>query len=338
MKDDGRVRPFFTISYLAQVRRLRRFAYEVLERYRIKVQLVEFINHGENATFKVTAGRGKKYLLRVHRNDYHCREAIGEELAWLTNLAESGEHVPVPVVSGNGHVVETVSMPELDLSRHCSLFEWVDGRFIEKSVKHGTMRKIGELLARLQNRAPKTRYRRYWDAEGLLGAGAKFGSIDALAGVLRKEQQIITSARETTLAILHRYQNRFPERTGLIHADLHFGNLLATNSGLGAIDFDDCGHGFHVYDLVIPCLSVANILGESRKGELPAFKMALFDGYRSIRAFDGEDEALFPHLLTARRLLMLGWMNSRSDNPRIRQQFRAAVDRSLKHISSEGIV
>jgi Ser/Thr protein kinase RdoA (MazF antagonist) len=118
---------------------------------------------------------------------------------------------------------------------------------------------------------------------------------------------------------------------------LHFGNLLAVGTGIGAIDFDDCGFGFYVYDLVIPYISMQNILGKKRKKKFALYKNALIDGYKSVRSWDQDDEQLFPHLVTARKLLMLGWLNSRSDNPRLKKHLKGAIKRALEHISLENI-
>lgn len=39
---------------------------------------------------------------------------------------------------------------------------------------------------------------------------------------------------------------------GLIHADLHHGNLLLHEGALTAIDFDDCAYGSFAFDLAMP--------------------------------------------------------------------------------------
>jgi Ser/Thr protein kinase RdoA (MazF antagonist) len=36
---------------------------------------------------------------------------------------------------------------------------------------------------------------------------------------------------------------------GLIHADLHFGNVVFASNDMHAIDFDECGPGYWVYDI-----------------------------------------------------------------------------------------
>jgi len=38
---------------------------------------------------------------------------------------------------------------------------------------------------------------------------------------------------------------------GLIHGDLHHENFLFHRGEARAIDFDDCGWGFHLYDLAV---------------------------------------------------------------------------------------
>lgn len=338
MHEKKLIKPFFEASYLSQVRRLRVFSEEALKRYRLKVVELKFINHAENATFKVTASDGSRYLLRVHRFGYHTNEAISEELRWLSKLTKSRFLVPEPVLSKNRKLIEEVSVPELDLTRNCCLFRWVDGKFINKSVHPKHMYKIGELLAKLQESAPKTIHRRYWDAEGLLGKKAKFGSIDSLGVASKKEQIVVTEARKSTLAKLKKYEAKHPTRSGLIHADFHFGNLLAVGPKIGAIDFDDCGYGFFVYDLVIPYMSMQNILGNGRVDELKLYRKALIEGYKTVRKWDKDDEDLFPYLVTARKLLMLGWLNSRSDNPNLHKQLKNYLKKTLEHIASENVV
>lgn len=326
--------PFEQASYLAQVRRLRALAENAVALYPVRVRRLEFLQHGENATFRVDAADGRRYLLRLHRPDYHHADAIGEELRWLSLLAKRGLRVPAPLRSRRGRLLETATHPSVTRPRHCGLFHWIDGRFIEKSLSPAHLHDTGRLLARLQTIVPRgeVRHRRYWTADGLAGPAPKFGPIDRLTGVPAGAQRRINEGRATIHRALRAYERKFPARRGLIHADLHFGNLLATREGLAAIDFDDCGFGFHVYDLVPPLLSAANILGAGGRDRLPEMKAALIDGYRSGRPWDSNDANALEHLIGARRLMMLGWLNSRSDNPRLRKHLPGAVERALKHL------
>lgn len=332
-------KPFNQCSYLAQVRRLRKFAKSAFAEYPIKVKAIHFINHGENATFRIESTKRKFFLLRIHRNDYHTKSAIVEEMKWLSQLSKKGHSVPRPVISKKGNLVETVFSDDLDGSRNCSVFEWIHGEFVQKSVKPRHMIEIGKLLADFQNNTPKlkTKQRMYWTAEGLVGAQPKFGSLDHLSSIPVKEQKAITSARKSILKKLKAFEKGFPQRQGLIHADLHFGNLISTQNRLSAIDFDDCGYGFFAYDLVIPYISVQYLLGKKKKHLAPDYLKALIEGYKSKRNWDKEDDKIFPYLVAARKLLMLGWLNSRSDNPRLRNYLKESVKNAILHLKSASL-
>lgn len=327
--------PFSQSSYLAQVRRLRALANKALNQYPIRVKSIEFINHGENTTFQVQSHNGRKYLLRVHRTNYHTPRAIQEELKWLERIAKTTDlAVPIPVRSKNGKLIESVDYPGVDQKRNCDLFAWVDGRFVRKSLSPRHLFQLGQVIGRLQknSRALPVHHRRYWTAEGLVGKNPKFGIIDDLAGVSWRQQKVISHARRRTLKKLQWFEKKFPDRLGLIHADLHFGNIITNNGRLGLIDFDDCGFGFHAYDLTSPLLSVQFHLGPKGKKRFPQFKKALIEGYATHMPWDKHDEDVLAHLLLARSLTMLGWLNSRSDNPRLRAYLPKAVKRSLNYI------
>jgi Ser/Thr protein kinase RdoA (MazF antagonist) len=329
-------KPFNKASYLSQVRRLRNLARKALAEYPIQVKSIHFINHGENTTFRVQSKNKQTYLLRVHRSNYHTKAAITEEMAWLAHLVKKGLSVPNPVISKNRHLVESIEHSDVEGSRNCSVFHWVHGGFIRKSVKPRHLFEIGQLLADFQNNTPrgKTKNRQYWTAEGLVGSKAKFGSIDKLAGISLKQQNTLAQARKSLFKKLQQFEKKYPQRMGLIHADLHFGNIVSNGKSLGAIDFDDCGYGFFAYDLVIPYLSVKNTLGEKKKHLIAEYKKALFDGYKTKRKWDKHDEAIFEHLITARKLLMLGWLNSRSDNPKLRKHLKGAVKNALLYLKN----
>ena len=68
---------------------------------------------------------------------------------------------------------------------------------------------------------------------------------------------------------------------------------------------------------------------------MPVYKKELIDGYKTKRNWDAEDEKIFSSLVTARKLLMLGWLNSRSDNPRLKKYLKTAVKNCLKHLKPQ---
>ena len=148
------------------------------------------------------------------------------------------------------------------------------------------------------------------------------------------DQRVISDGRRRVYRKLKRFEARFPQRQGLIHADLHFGNLLLSQGHIAAIDFDDCGFGFHAYDLVVPLRNAEYILGKRRRRELPRFKEALVEGYSRQCGWDNEDEGILPYMMIARGLALLGWLNSRSDNPSLRKNFKIVATRVVKQLKA----
>lgn len=318
--------PFEEATYRSQVLRLREMAVAAIKNYPLRPVRIEFIHHGENATFCLHMASGRKYLLRIHRGGYHSALAINEELAWLRRLSARGHAVPNPIRTKAGRYLATISTPRVSSVRHCCVFEWVEGRFLEKSVKPRHLFELGQLIATLQASAPRSNHRRYWNADGLVGAQPKFGSVAKLIGVDRRHLAIVNEVRPKVFKALKRFEKDHPEKMGFIHADLHFGNIVLTQRGLAAIDFDDSGYGFLAYDLVIPLMSVENLLKkEKRMRELSEFRGALLQGYASRASWTEEDEAMILHLTAARRIAMLGWLHTRSDNPRLKKHLKSAA-------------
>jgi Ser/Thr protein kinase RdoA (MazF antagonist) len=199
------------------------------------------------------------------------------------------------------------------------------------------MSKLGSVIADLHRSAQgfPVIHRRYWDAEGLVGARPKFGSIDRLEGISTKAQDTLSQGRLLILCQLKRFEGAFPQKQGLIHADLHFDNVLVSQGDLAVIDFDDCGFGFHAYDLAVNLGSVRHSLPNGRKREFPKLKQALIEAYAFERGWSKSDEQILPCLMTARSRAMLGWLNSRSDHPVLRKRVKVAVTRTVKHLHKE---
>ena len=327
--------PFESASYLSQVRRLRDMAHRVLKCYPIKPAACSLINHWENTTFQVTTNKGDRYLLRIHRPGYHTESAILEELKWLERLsATSALMVPAPVPSRNGRLVEAVGSPHVPQQRYCCLLRWIDGHFVRKSLGPSHMNRLGGMIAALHKNAEGLMvvHRRYWDADGLVGARPKFGSIDHIEGIPSRTQEILTEARRLILHRLKRFERAFPQKLSLIHADLHFDNILVAQRELAPIDFDDCGFGFHAYDLAVTLVSAQPA---GKVSEFRRMKDALIEGYAREKGWTRDDEEILPFLMAARRLGMVGWLNSRSDNPALKKWIKRAARRTAKRLRKE---
>lgn len=330
------MKKFEDSSYLAQVRRLRKLAEEAVKKFPVKVKTIYFIHHGENATFKVTDNKNQKYLLRIHRGGYHTVGAIREELAWVENVGCMTDlKVPVPLRSKENNLVENIFLSEINRERQCCMFHWIEGERMWKGLSEKHLYLIGQNMGKLQKHTGKrkVKHRNYWTADGLLGKNPKMGPVTNLSVATKKEQEIITRKRDEVFKVIKAYEQKYPQRSGLIHADMHLGNVIFAKNEMGIIDFDDSGYGAYMYDVVIPLIMTRHALKERKDLKLmPKFKEAMLKGYSENMNIEQIDMDMIDWYEKARAITMLGWVQSRSDNPRINAFFKRNVKRTAKYL------
>ncbi|MBT3983892.1 MAG: phosphotransferase [Bacteriovoracaceae bacterium] len=313
---------FGKLGYLSQLRHLRELANSCLTAYPIKVESVNFIQHGENTTYKIVDSKKQKYLLRIHRNGYHSKQAIGEELKWLTRLSQKTSITsPIPLKSKSSELVVSRKLPISGELRNMTLLKWVEGRRISRSVGGRHLKLIAELLADLHKDASKfsVKKRHYWDAEGLVGKNPFMGPLKGLDGLSTREQEIITRGQKLIYHKLNNYQKKNPHKLSMIHADLHFGNLFQNQGQICPIDFDDCGYGFHMYDLAVTSMSLSHFVDNKSitKKSYQALNEIFLNSYDSCSSLGQKDINAITDLGHARRLMAVQWFYTRYDNPRL---------------------
>jgi len=317
------MKSFETSTYLSQLSQLRKIAENALKQFNLKVKQIKFINHGENTTYKILAAEGI-YLLRIHRANYHSKAALIEELKWLERLSKQMEKIPKPVVSKNGLLIEKVTNPKAAISRYCSLMVWQPGILKLKSLNENSMFATGLLTAQLHKSTTKTKvkHRNYWTLEGLLSEDAKFGSFKNLQADLTKSQySILDKCRKMIFKKIKQYQLKYPEKLALIHADLHFGNIVWQKNEPIPIDFDDCGFGFHMYDLAVTLSWGTYIFRGDKKNKKQLYVESLLEGYSSVQNLTTADVNILPYFKVTRNLSMLLWLYDRKDNPILFKEF-----------------
>ena len=291
------MKPFEELSRLGRVRRMRQLAQVALNAYGLSDVRFKLLRQAGNTLFRVnevdpvpttkaelyTQGQ---YLLRIHLPRYQTTEAIELELAWLAAMCRDANlPVPEPVSTPDGHLLTRVSIPGIPGERDCSLYRWVKGHLITRDVRPHHYRAQGRLMARLHGFAahwpsPPVPTKRKYDWDGLF----------------RDAAGVYTSGRETWSLLPQEYVEPFevvtrrvkqvmdewgqgPEVYGLIHGDLGLdANVLFWGGEARAIDFDESGFGYYVYEL---SLALEHCQEDDA---LPQFRDALLDGYTQVRS------------------------------------------------------
>ena len=266
----------------------------------------QMINLSENATFRVDAPNGRRWALRIHRENYHTEIAIASELAWVNALrAENAVITAMPTAGRNGGLIQHVG------NRMAVLFGWEDGAEPAEDNLAAAFPMLGRVAAHMHRHAtgwqrPAGFTRLTWDFDGAFGPRPHWGDWRAGMG--------ITAAREAlfarTLALIEKRLEAFGKdnsRFGLVHCDMRLANLLVDGARVKVIDFDDCGFSWHLYD----CATALSFI--EHRADVPELIDAWVSGYREIAALPLEDAAEIPTFVMFRRLLLVAWIGSHAE-------------------------
>lgn len=329
---------FEQASYLTKVRRLRLLAVELLKSYPLKIKSVEFVKLSANAIFRVTDTKNKRYQLRINPAVYHSKSAVLEEIKWLNHITEKTDIVvPKPIFTIDKQYVIEGHHSLISTSRFCTLFEWLPGKTRWKSINNQYAYNLGSLMAQLQKngQAVNIKNRHYWSADGLVGTSkAKFYNVEKLHNVSPNEQKIITAARRKTHRKLKQYETSHKNKSGLMHGDMQPNNILCHKGNYAVIDFDDCGVGLYGDELATALCAFEHVAEGNKKKIFLKLRESLFAGYSEYMPLTQQDINLSPYFMLARKLVTIGWLEIRRDNPELRPYHRTGVKRAIKFFNS----
>ncbi len=283
----------------------------------IQPQAIELASHSENIVYKVIDRDGRKYALRVHRPGYHSLDELNSEQRWTQALNEYGIQVPTAYATAKGDYYAVVDCG--DGLRQVGLIAWLEGQPLKDLIDASSddsfplesLTAIGRLCAQMHNQAvqwclPQSFPCHHWNLGGLMGENPLWGRFWEAPTLSPGERKKITSLRKAAITRLQIYGQQ-PSTYSVIHADLHESNILVNDSGLAAIDFDDFGFGWHVYDLAVALFKY------SEQKNFGSIQQAIIKGYRQYRELSDEDLSLLPFFIQLRNLALIGWKTARPE-------------------------
>jgi Ser/Thr protein kinase RdoA (MazF antagonist) len=329
------MKPFHELTRAGQFRRLASVARHALRDYDLGDVSLSPLQYIQNATWGVQCRAGQRYALRVHAPRRHDTAAIRSELLWLEVLRAEGFVVPAPVRTVRRGLWTTASAEGVPEARVCTLLTWVPGRSPQRTRTPAVVRAIGRLMAGLHEhssrfRIPESFVRPRWHHAGLFDRGAETGpGWDRLT---RRQERLFEAVRERAGEVMGRLGTG-RSVLGLIHGDLIFENVLFRRGQACAIDFDDCGFGYFLYDLAILLDRI------EMRGDYPALRAALLDSYRQVRPLAGEHEAYLDLFVLARWVFLGVCFLSRPEfsdyAPRFMKIVEPKIERYLRAVKSD---
>jgi len=278
---------------------------------------ITLLSHSENVVCQLTLPDGAHAALRIHRPGYNSLAELRSEVLWVTSLSNFG--IPVPTALSTDTGDHYVSLPVGGQAHHVGVVDWVPGEPLgsptgvngPEVVQH--YGRIGKLAAQVRAHhagwvPPAGFARRAWDHRGLVGSAplwGRFWEVDALSDAQRR----LFSACRDQLLLDFTNMSFSPGEFGMIHSDLHLGNLMADGDSLTMIDFDDAGFGWFAHELAV---ALHPVLEEPWEDDA---RSALIDGYRTVHPLSAADEASIDAFVTMRSLMIIGWLDARRELP-----------------------
>jgi Ser/Thr protein kinase RdoA (MazF antagonist) len=295
-------------------------AIQALNAFPIEPEGLQLVALSENVTFRVTDRRDSvAYVLRLHRPGYHTLEELNSERVWTRALAEAGVAVPIPLTTQAGGDYVSVQVEALDQERQAGMTRWIEGEPLADLLERGDdagapercFERLGAIEAAMHNqssgwRPPPGFARHAVDRDGLMGDAPFWGPFWEHPVFSPAERRLVIETRDRVRAVMDRL-GRDPSTFGMIHADLHDGNLLVDGERLTVIDFDDCAFGWYAYDIAVALYHQQGSPG------FDAMQRAFVRGYRAVRAFSDDAVALIPMFLLVRGMAVIGWLHQRPE-------------------------
>jgi Ser/Thr protein kinase RdoA (MazF antagonist) len=257
------------------------------------------------ALFSTCGPSEEKFVFRCNYALARPLPRLRAELAILTHLQHiEAVEAPTPLENGDGRLWTTHSS-EGRTSYSC-LFNYISGDRPQVPTP-SLMRSLGRLFAHLHRElqnlptwVPEARSTLL--IEQLVGPKGVWGD-PTKSVILSRSSALITEAVDACL----RRSDVLDEATiGLIHADLHLGNVLMGEDGPCPIDFDDCGIGYLAYDFAVLLREI------SWHEDFAVLREGLRAGYQSAGGIWPSDEAI-DLLVIARRLQSAAWLYERRE-------------------------
>ncbi|MGX6448023.1 phosphotransferase enzyme family protein [Patulibacter sp. S7RM1-6] len=294
------------------------FAADAQRRFGLGDARRTFVRRGQNSVYRLEDPDGRRLALRLHPPGQSDPAAVRSELAWMTALRdEAGVRTPRPLPGDDGDVVQEVRTAEGRTTLAVAV-TWLEGEPLADADRPELWRGLGELMGRIHAHGrewvrPSWFVRPSWDARAFVGSAPRWGPPEDLPEWDGEDLALLRAARDELADRLGRLGTG-PDRYGLVHGDLMFGNVLVGPDGApSVIDFDDSGESWYALELAVALYPF--------EGE-PAFaarRDALVAGYRAVAPLPDELLRELPALVLARRLATLGWMAARLDTAHARQ-------------------
>lgn len=294
--------------------------HQVLERYGLASASVTPLHSYNNQVYRVELADRQRFSLRICGFLNMQLRSMEDEMRWLDFVAQHNPRLaPRPIANQQGEMVTVIATPAGD--RLACLFDWIEGSELGGAVTPADLAKIGRLVAALHN---ITRQFPFPNADNDFHSDYCYDQ-----SMMHQHRQWIAHHRETIgserVALLDRAIDTVlaamngigttSANFGMIHADLHFANLLVQDNEIYLIDFEQLGRGHFCYDLAVLWSEL-----QTEAGDFASRWQSFTAGYSEVAEMPFQHEAALQPFILATQLNDLDWIYN-ADNPAVSAEY-----------------
>lgn len=257
-------------------------------------KLIKFYNLELNDVYKVGGFENfiygynrdsKDYILRISHSGHRVIELVKSELDFIDYLAKNNANVSTPVKSIRGELVERVETSDggyFTISCYTKAKGAPPKRDnVNDAVLYNYGKTIGLFHRLTKDYKPSAGIlpRFNWDDDPFYtNARAYLKSEDDI--IYQRLQEVMDKIRTIP-------QNR--DNYGLIHTDIHFGNVFVDDNNLTVFDFDDCSYFYFISDIAIALFYFMYFAEVNRQEIADKFLNTFMKGYNTENKLAEED-------------------------------------------------
>ncbi len=314
-----------------QIALLEEFATDVLAQYGISISKIECVNHAFNSTFKFTSSENKTYALRINTNSKKWPEHIWAEVQLLNALSEQGlVRAPVPIPNLQGELFSNHYFFYEGGNLNVIVYEWIEGEVVDDHPTDEQLFELGKTMAQLQQFGATWRpsgYANFLAIDNPLMVRYPVLFTNPIPEISPELYQMLEKLKTRTEKLFESLRERSEPQ--LIHADLHFGNVIWHEGKMSILDFDDAGLGFPLQDLAISLYYIR----EDKERE-----KVLMSGFLSVAPLPEHEPWELELLIASRSLTLLNYLleTSTAEDAAYLPTYLANTEKRLQHFFETG--
>lgn len=218
--------------------------HQALSLYGISSNDIKSLGGFENFVYEYTKDN-TQYILRFTHSSHRDVNQVEAEIEWIEYLHQNNASVSRVVLSIHGNHIEQVHSHNGSYFI-VSAFEKAKGNFvrydkIDSDFNYKFGKAVGKLHKLSKQYKPNHKRIEWFEDDNIQQFALKY---------LPQTDRIVLEKYEALVAKIKKLPNNY-ESYGLIHTDLHFGNMYYDGSDFTFFDFDDSAYSYYIADIAI---------------------------------------------------------------------------------------